>query len=84
MNRKVHLPVGEPVGRLVCPRCGNAKDFVEIASNVQLTNHYLQNRDGSFSVVRSESEIGGEVKLFCGRCNTDMSAFHAHMQEMTF
>ncbi len=84
MHKKVQLPVGEPVGRLTCPRCGNTEEFVEVAANVQVTNHYRQNRDGSFSVVRSETEINGEVKLFCARCSTDLSDFHAHMQEMTF
>lgn len=81
---KVQMPSGEPVGRIICPRCGNAKDFVEIASNVLVTNHFHQNRDGSFSSVRSETEIAGEVRLHCGRCSADLSEFHAHMQEMTF
>jgi hypothetical protein len=84
MNKKVQLPVGEPVGRIVCPACGNTSEFVEVAGNVLVTNHYRQNRDGSFSVVRNETEINGEIKMFCGRCSADLTRFHAHMQEMTF
>ncbi len=80
----VQIPSGEPVGRVVCPQCGNSDDFVEVASNVLVTNHYLQNRDGSFSSVRNESEISGEIKLYCGRCSADLSVFQSHLQEMIF
>ncbi len=80
----VQVPSGRPAGRIICPRCGNAKDFVEVASNVLLTNHYIQNRDGSFSSVQNETEVIGGVKLFCGRCSTDVSEFHTHFQGMIF
>jgi hypothetical protein len=26
----------------------------------------------------------GKVGLFCGQCNTDLTQFHNHLQEMTF
>ena len=80
----VQIPSGKPAGRIICPRCGNAKDFVEVVNNVLVTNHYIQNSDGSFSPVQKETEITGEVKLFCGRCSADVSEFHSHFQGMIF
>lgn len=81
---KVQIPSGKPAGRIICPRCGNAKDFVELASNVLVTNHYIQNSDGSFTPMHNATEVAGEIKLFCGKCSADLSEFQAHFQEMIF
>jgi hypothetical protein len=82
--KSVPIPSGEPAGRIVCPRCGNAKNFVEVAGNVLVTTHFIQNRDGSFTTVDRETENLGEVKLYCGHCSTDVSQFHSHLHEMIF
>ncbi|RUM36591.1 MAG: hypothetical protein DSY50_02205 [Desulfobulbus sp.] len=81
---KVHIPAGDPAGRIICPRCGNATSFIEIADHVLLTTHFVQNRDGSFSSVSSETDVTGKVKLFCGKCSADISQFHSHLHEMKF
>jgi len=81
---KVPIPAGEPAGRIICPHCGNSKNFVEIADNVMLTSHYIQNHDGSFSQVDTETDVAGGVKLFCGQCRADLSVFHHHFREMIF
>lgn len=81
---KVKVPNGKPAGRIICPRCGNVKDFVEVANHVVVTNHYIQNRDGSFSPIQNETGAAGEVKLFCARCSADVSEFYDHFQEMIF
>ncbi|MFH7327003.1 hypothetical protein [Desulfurivibrio sp. C05AmB] len=67
-----------------CPHCGNDTDFVEVADDVILTTHYHQNRDGSFTQESDESQIMGEIKLYCGECNADLSRFHARFLEMLF
>lgn len=81
---KVQIPTGKSAGRIICPRCGNVKDFVEVVNHVLVTNRYIQNRDGSFSPIQNETESAGEVKLFCGRCSADVSEFYTHFQEMIF
>ncbi len=83
-RKKVQIPSGEPAGRLICPECGNDRDFVELATNVILTTHFVQNRDGSFSPVDHQSDVLGEVRLLCAHCDTDITRFHAHFQEMVF
>lgn len=70
--------------RIVCPHCGNDTDFFEVADSVILTTHYAQNDDGSFSQVEDESQILGEINLFCGECNADLSYFHQRFLEMLF
>jgi len=67
-----------------CPHCGNDTDFVEVADDVILTTHYRQNRDGSFTQESDESQIMGEIKLYCGECNADLSRFHSRFLEMLF
>lgn len=67
-----------------CPNCGNDTDFLEVADDVILTTHYRQNRDGSFTQEGDESQIMGEIKLFCAECNTDLSRFHSRFLEMLF
>lgn len=81
---KVKMSKKKPLGRIVCPTCGNDREFVEVAHEVVLTNVYVQNDDGSFSVVESESDVLGEVGLYCSECETDVSAFHNHLLEMIF
>ncbi|MCL2340342.1 MAG: hypothetical protein FWC49_01405 [Proteobacteria bacterium] len=81
---KVHIPAGEPAGRIVCQQCGNARHFVEVAENVQVTTRYQQNSDGSFTLEDNTSEIFGEVKFVCGQCGADLTRFHGHFVEMSF
>jgi hypothetical protein len=82
--KKVHIPSGEPAGRIVCQQCGNNTKFVEIAENVLVTTHYLQNSDGSFTPEENTTEIFGEVKFICEICGADMTRFHTHFLEMSF
>jgi len=70
--------------RVVCPRCGNDWHFYEVAEDVMLTTRYIQNADGSFTPQSDESSILGEVKFFCGECNTDLTQFHNRLMEMLF
>lgn len=83
-HKTIQVPSGDPAGRLVCPACGNGSRFIEIAEQVIMTTHFIQNRDGSFSSVDRETDVGGRVKLFCGKCSADISQFHSHLQEMKF
>lgn len=82
--KKLQIPTGQTTGRLVCHNCGNEYDFLEIAENVTVTSHYLQNDDGSFTPEESETEILGEVKLYCAVCETDLTRFHSYFLEMIF
>ena len=70
--------------RIVCPNCGNDRDFFEVADGVILTTHYVQNNDCSFTQEGDESQILGEIRFFCGECNTDLSRFHQRFVEMLF
>ena len=70
--------------RIVCPDCGNSTDFLEVADDVILTTRYIQNNDGSFSQEVDESEVLGDVKLYCGECGTDLSKYHKRFIEMLF
>lgn len=69
---------------ITCPECGNNSDFFEVADGVILTTRYIQNNDGSFSQDGDESQILGEIRLFCAECNNDMSQFHQRFVEMLF
>ena len=82
--KKVQVPAGRPLGRIVCPNCGNDKDFVEVARNVVVTTRYVQNDDGSFTPDEGDSEVLGEIGLYCGQCDADVSAFHNHLMELIF
>ncbi len=73
-----------PSNRLTCPKCGNDKDFYEIAEDVTITTHYVQNIDGSFTPGEDESQILGEIRLICGQCEENLSTFHQHFSEMLF
>lgn len=70
--------------KISCPACGNDEDFLEVANGVVLTTRYLQNEDGSFSLDGDESEILGEVNLFCGECGADLTEYHQHFMDMLF
>ncbi|OKY73727.1 MAG: hypothetical protein BM485_17610 [Desulfobulbaceae bacterium DB1] len=70
--------------RIACPNCGNDHDFVEVADGVILTTHYVQNSDCSFSQDGDESQILGEIRFFCGECNSDLTRFHQRFLEMLF
>ncbi|MBC8208747.1 MAG: hypothetical protein H8E79_06235 [Desulfobulbaceae bacterium] len=72
------------VNRLSCPVCGNDTDFFEVADDVVITTHYTQNEDGSFSQQEDNSQILGQVRLICGECQADLSAFHDRFSEMVF
>lgn len=69
---------------LKCPYCGNEKDFFEITDDVITTTHYVQNADGSFTIEERSSQSLGDVKLFCGNCEEDLSSFHQRFSEMIF
>jgi hypothetical protein len=61
--------------KIACPQCGNDTDFYEVAEGVTITTFYRQNDDGSFSAVSDESEIEGEVRLYCGECHKELSRY---------
>lgn len=69
---------------LKCPYCGNNRTFFTITDDAITTTHYVQNADGSFTLEERSSEIMGEVKLFCGNCEEDISSFHQRFSEMIF
>ena len=70
--------------KISCPVCGNDEDFFEIADGVILTSRFLQNEDGSFSRDGDESQILGEIKFFCGECESDLTEYHKYFLEMLF
>jgi len=70
--------------RIICPACGNDKEFLEIADDVILTSRYEQNEDGSFSQLGDDSQVLGEIRLYCGECNADVSFFHQRFLDMLF
>ncbi len=76
--------ISQSLALIKCPNCGNDSDFLEVADDVILTTHYRQNHDGSFTQEGDESQIMGEIKLFCGECNADLSRFHSRFLEMLF
>jgi hypothetical protein len=57
---------------------------MEVAENVIITTHYIQNPDGSFIPDEDSSQILGPVRLICGECNEDLTAFHQRFTEMLF
>ncbi len=69
---------------ITCSNCGNTSDFFEVADGVILTSRYVQNSDGSFQQDGDESQILGEVRLFCAECNEDLTTFHQRFLEMLF
>lgn len=73
-----------PNRRILCPTCGNDSEFLEVADGVILTTRYMQNEDNSFTQEGDESQILGEIRLYCGECNSDLSSFHQRFLEMLF
>lgn len=82
--KKVQFSTRKPLGRLICPNCGNDQDFIEVTREVVITTRYVQNDDGSFSPAESDSEVLGEAGLYCGKCDADVSPFHHQLTELTF
>lgn len=83
-KKKLNIPSGQPYGRVICPNCGNDQVFIEVARDVIVTTRYVQNEDGSFTPEENDTEYVGKVGLYCGECNTDLTVFYPHLQEMTF
>jgi len=79
-------PVNVPAiaNRLICPACGNDEVFFELANDVLLTSHYTQNSDGSFTHDSDTTQINGDVLLFCGACQEDLSQYLQRFREMIF
>lgn len=69
---------------LKCPYCNNETNFFEISDDVITTTHYVQNRDGSFTEEKRSAQSLGDVKLFCGNCEEDLSSFYERFSEMIF
>jgi hypothetical protein len=70
--------------RIVCPACGNDRDFLEVADDVVLTSRYVQNSDGSFTQVGDDSQVLGEIRLYCAECNADLTYYHQRFLDMLF
>lgn len=74
-----------PAVKLIsCPSCGNDEEFIEVAENVIITTQYIQNPDGSFTPEEDSSQILGPVRLLCGECEEDLTAFHQRFTAMLF
>jgi hypothetical protein len=81
----IHTQVNPHLSRrIICSHCGNEWNFYQIAEEVKLTTRYIQNADGSFTPLSDDSRILGEVKLYCGECQADLSEFHNRFLEMLF
>lgn len=78
------MPERRAVNLICCPACGNSEDFIEVAENVIITTCYLQNPDGIFTPDGDSSQIVGPVRLICGECEEDLTAFHQRFTEMLF
>ena len=70
--------------RVVCPDCGNNKEFLEVSEGVILTTRFVQNKDGSFSQELDDSQVMGQVKFYCGDCGADLTQHHKRFLEMLF
>lgn len=70
--------------RLTCPYCGNNTHFFQIAEDAIITTHFRQNSDGSFTQEENESQVFGEIKLFCGNCEEELPDFLDRFTEMVF
>ena len=73
-----------PGNRIICPECGNDREFYEVAEDAIITTLYTQNDDGSFTPQEDSSQILGEIKLICGQCQKDLTMFHQRFSEMLF
>ena len=70
--------------RITCPECGNNKEFLEVSDGVILTTRFNQHSDGSFSHDSDTTQINGDVLLFCGTCQEDLTKYHQRFREMIF
>jgi hypothetical protein len=70
--------------RLMCPFCGNDTEFFQIAEDAIITTYYRQNADGSFTQEVNESQVLGDIKLFCGSCEEELPEFLDRFTEMVF
>jgi hypothetical protein len=71
--------------RLTCPFCGNDGNFFQIAEDAIITTYFRQNTDGSFTQEENESQILGDLKLFCGSCEEELPPeFLERFTEMVF
>ena len=70
--------------RIICPECGNNREFLEVSDGVILTTRFIQNNDGSFSQELDDSQVLGQVKFYCGDCGSDLTQFHKRFLEMLF
>lgn len=84
MENRNKLPEIRKTVKITCPVCGNDEDFFEVADNVVLTNRFIQNEDGSFTQDSDDSQILGEIRFFCGECESDLTEFHKYFLEMLF
>ncbi|MEE4243079.1 MAG: hypothetical protein V2I36_16575 [Desulfopila sp.] len=72
------------INRLTCPFCDNDSDFFEVAEDAIITTYYCQNKDGSFTANDQNSEILGNVRLYCGNCGENLDLYHQRFREMIF
>ena len=71
--------------RLTCPFCGNDDEFFQIAEDAIITTYFRQNTDGSFTQEENDSQILGDIKLFCGSCEEELPPeFLERFTEMVF
>ena len=84
MENLNNFPELTTTAKIFCPVCGNDEDFFEVADNVVLTSRFIQNEDGSFSQDGDESQILGEIRFFCGECESDLTEYHQRFLEMLF
>ncbi len=80
----IPVPAAGIANRITCPVCGNNEVFFELANDVILTTYYRQNSDGSFSHESETAQRKGEVLLFCGSCEEDLSHYYQRFKEMIF
>ncbi|MEN8143204.1 MAG: hypothetical protein ABFQ82_06355, partial [Thermodesulfobacteriota bacterium] len=78
MENRNNIPELSKSVKLTCPVCGNDDDFFEIADNVILTSRFIQNEDGSFTQDSDDSQILGEIRFFCGECESDLTEYHKY------
>lgn len=79
MSQNVHVS-----NLLRCPECGNDQEFVEVSGEVITTTFYQQNPDGSFTPVDQEDEQASGPRLYCGKCEKDITALYERFAEMVF
>ena len=71
--------------RLTSPYSGNDKELFQIAEDANITTHFRQNTDGSFTQEENESQVLGDIKLFCGNCEEELPPeFLDRFTEMVF